>query len=67
MIFRKKIFSKELVQGLSLLLVIALPSLLDDNAARKAKACGGKMGQEYLLPENSTVAVAISRDHAVQH
>ena len=49
------------------LLIIALPSILDSNAADKAKACGGKMGQEYLLPENSTVAVAISRDHAVQH
>jgi len=48
-------------------LVIALPSILDDNAAAKAKACGGKMGQEYLLPENSTVAVAIARDHAVTH
>jgi hypothetical protein len=49
------------------LLLLALPSILDNNAAEKAKACGGKMGQEYLLPENSTIAVAISRDHAVQH
>jgi hypothetical protein len=49
------------------LLIIALPSILDQQAADKAKACGSKMGQEYLLPENSTIAVAISRDHAVQH
>jgi hypothetical protein len=49
------------------LLIIFLPSILDQNAADKAKACGGKRGQEYLLPENSTVAVAISRDHAIQH
>jgi hypothetical protein len=49
------------------LLIIFLPSILDNNAADKAKACGGKTGHEYLLPENSTVAVAISRDHAVQH
>jgi len=49
------------------ILLIALPSTLDQQAADKAKACGGKMGHEYLLPENSTIAVAISRDHAVQH
>jgi hypothetical protein len=49
------------------LLILFLPSILDQQAEDKAKACGGKMGHEYLLPENSTVAVAISRDHAVQH
>ena len=49
------------------LLIIFLPSILDNQAAEKAKACGGKMGHEYQLQENSTVAVAISRDHAVQH
>jgi hypothetical protein len=49
------------------LLIIFLPSILDQQAEDKAKACGGKTGHEYLLPENSTIAVAISRDHAVQH
>ena len=48
-------------------LIIFLPSILADQASSNAKACGGKMGHEYLLPEHSTVAVAISRDHAVQH
>ena len=49
------------------IIIILLPSSLDENAQAKAKACGGKMGHEYLLPENSTVAVAISRNHAIQH
>jgi hypothetical protein len=49
------------------LLIFFLPSILDQQVKDKAKTCGGKKGHEYLLPENSTVALAISRDHAVQH
>lgn len=49
------------------LIILFLPSILDQQAENKAKECGGKMGDEYFMPENSTVAVAISRDYAVQH
>ena len=53
--------------ALAPLLIIFLPSLLDQQVEYKAKECGGKMGHEYLMPENSTVALAISRDYAVKH
>ena len=49
------------------LLILFLPSILDQQAEDKAKACGGHAGHEFQLPENSTVAVAISREHTVQH
>jgi hypothetical protein len=49
------------------LLILFLPSLLDQQVEIKAKECGGRMGHEYVMPENSTIAVAISRDHAVKH
>ena len=49
------------------LLILFLPSILDQQVEYKAKQCGGKMGHEYVMPENSTVAVAISRDYVVQH
>jgi hypothetical protein len=44
------------------LLILFLPSILDQQVEIKAKECGGRMGHEYVMPENSTVAVAISRD-----
>lgn len=49
------------------LLILFLPAILDQQAEFKAQKCGGKMGIEYLMPENSTVAVAISRDYLVKH
>jgi hypothetical protein len=49
------------------LVIIFLPSILDQQAEDKAKACGGRNGQEYLLPESSTVAVVISKDHVVRY
>ena len=52
---------------LSPLLILFLPAVLDQWVHIKAQTCGGKMGQEYLIPENSTVAVAISRNYLVQH
>lgn len=53
--------------ALAPLLILFLPSILDQQVETKAKECGGRMGHEYLMPENSTVAVAISRDYAVKH
>jgi hypothetical protein len=50
---------------LSPILILFLPAVLDQWVGSKNRECGGKMGHEYLVPENSTVAVAISRDYAV--
>ena len=55
------------VVALAPIVIVLLPVTLVQEAEFKAKECGGKMGNEYLMPENSTVAVAISRDHVVQH
>jgi len=52
---------------LSPLLILFLPAFLDQWVGSKKRECGGKMGHEYLVPENSTVALAISRDYAVTH
>lgn len=49
------------------LLILFLPSILDQQVEIKAKECGGRMGHEYVMPENSTVAVAISKDYAIKH
>jgi len=49
------------------LLILFLPSILDQQVEFKNKACGGRMGHEYVMPENSTVAVAISRDYEITH
>jgi len=49
------------------LLILFLPAVLAQWVGVKAKECGGKMGHEYLMPENSTVAVAISGDYAAKH
>jgi hypothetical protein len=49
------------------LLILFLPSILDQQVEIKAKECGGRMGHEYVMPENSTVAVAISKDFVVKH
>jgi len=53
--------------ALAPLLILFLPSLLDQQVEIKARECGGRMGHEYVMPENSTVAVAISRDYVVTH
>jgi hypothetical protein len=50
---------------LSPILILFLPAVLDQWVGSKNRECGGKMGHEYLVPENSTVAVAISRDYPV--
>ena len=55
------------VIALAPLVIVLLPPTLIQEAEIKAKECGGKMGNEYLMPENSTVAVAISRDYSVKH
>jgi len=52
---------------LSPLLILFLPAFLDQWVGSKNRECGGKMGHEYLMPENSTVAVAISKDYVLQH
>ena len=49
------------------LVILFLPSILHQQTEFKAKECGGKMGHQYLMPENSTVAVAISKDYVVKH
>jgi hypothetical protein len=48
------------------LLILFLPAILDQQAEFKARKCGGKAGNEYRMPENSTVAIAISRDYLVK-
>jgi hypothetical protein len=53
--------------ALAPLIILLLPPTLVQEAEIKAKECGGKMGHEYLMPENSTVAVAISKDYVLQH
>jgi hypothetical protein len=52
---------------LSPLLILFFPAVLDQWVGSKKRECGGKMGHEYLVPENSTVAVAISKDYVLQH
>jgi hypothetical protein len=53
--------------ALSPLLILLLPAVVDQWVGSRNRECGGKMGHEYLVPENSTVAVAISRDYAITH
>jgi hypothetical protein len=55
------------VVALAPIIIVLLPPTLIQEAETKARECGGKMGHDYLMPENSTVAVAISRDYVVKH
>jgi hypothetical protein len=50
---------------LSPLLILLLPAVLDQWVGSKKRECAGRTGHEYLVPENSTIAVAISRNYAV--
>jgi hypothetical protein len=53
--------------ALAPLLILLLPAVVDQWVGSRNRECGGRMGHEYVMPENSTVAVAISRDYAITH